>query len=89
MTIFRLSERYAFRECVYIGVWSGGNKRDRVTGGELLGLLKWAADYIEEHPGKKVRPRGSATRQAAPVRKPTAVRDVAAELDSAERAKKK
>ena len=89
MTLLGPSERYAFRECRHLGVWDGGNQRDYLTGGELLGLLKWAADYIEEHPGKKVRPRGSATRQAAPVRKPTAVRDVAAELDSAERAKKK
>ncbi len=49
MRIFGPSERYCFRECVYLGVWPGGNQRDLMTGGELMGVLKWTADYIEEH----------------------------------------
>jgi LysM repeat protein len=53
MTVFGPSERYAFRECVYLGVWPGGNQRDYVTGGELMGVLKWAADYVEERQKKK------------------------------------
>ena len=85
MCILGPSQRYAFRECRHLGVWSGGNQRDYMTGGELLGVLKWAADYIEEHPTRKVRPRGAAV----PVRKPAPARDIAAELDAAERAKKK
>lgn len=96
MTIFGASERYAYRECVYKGVWSGGNQRARVTGGELLGLLKWAADYIEEHPGKKVKPRGSAgaTQKTKPQPKVKTTREassaeyIANELDAAEKAKK-
>ena len=52
MRIFGLSERYCFRECVYLGVWPGGNQRDLMTGGELMGVLKWTADYVEERPKK-------------------------------------
>ena len=84
MTIFGPSERYAFRECRYLRVWTGGSQRDYLTGGELLGVLKWAADYLEEHPTRKVRPR----RAAVPVRRTAPARDVAAELDAAERGKK-
>lgn len=60
MSIFGPSERYAFRECVYLRVWEAGNQADYMTGGELMGLLKWAADYIEEHPKKRAPLRGSA-----------------------------
>ncbi|KPJ56422.1 MAG: hypothetical protein AMS16_02430 [Planctomycetes bacterium DG_58] len=84
MTLLGPSERYAFRECRYLGAWSGGNQQDYMTGGELLGVLKWAADYIEEHPGRKVRPGGAAV----PALKTAPREDVAAELDAAERSKK-
>ena len=52
MSVFGPSERYCFRECLYLGVWPGGNQRDLMTGGELMGVLKWAADYQEEHEKK-------------------------------------
>ena len=60
MSIFGPSERYAFRECVFLGVWDAGNQADYMTGSELMGLLKWAADYIEEHPKKRAPLRGAA-----------------------------
>ena len=60
MTIFGPSERYAFRECAYLGLWSGGNQNDYMTGGELVGVLKWAADYVDGHGGRKVKPAGPA-----------------------------
>jgi len=63
MRVFGPSERYAFRECVFMGVWDEGSQRDYLTGSELLGLLKWAADYIEAHP-KQARPRSTVTTPA-------------------------
>ncbi|HUW56599.1 MAG TPA: hypothetical protein VMZ92_08180 [Planctomycetota bacterium] len=91
MTLLGTSERYAFRECRYLEAWADGNQADRMTGGEVLGILKWAADYIEEHPKGKVKPRGSAAslQQAAPAPKPDTAGSIADELDAAERAKKK
>jgi hypothetical protein len=47
MRVFGPSERYCFRECVFLGVWPGGNQRDLMTGGELMGVLAWAADYTK------------------------------------------
>jgi hypothetical protein len=60
MAILGPTERYAFRECVFIGVWEGGTQRDYMTGGELVGVLKWTADYLDLHPGKKARLSSSA-----------------------------
>jgi len=60
MRVLGTSERYAFRECRYLRVWPRGTQRDFMTGGELMGVLKWAADYLETHPKRKLQPRGSA-----------------------------
>jgi len=60
MAVLGTTERYAFRECVFLGIWEGGTQRDYMTGGELVGVLKWAADYLDLHPEKKVRPSSSA-----------------------------
>jgi len=61
MTITGTTERYAYRECVFLGVWrEGGTQRDYMTGSELMGVLKWAADYMDEHPDKKVKASESA-----------------------------
>jgi len=60
MAILGTTERYAFRECVFIGVWEGGTQRDYMTGGELVGVLKWTADYLDLHPGKKAALSSSA-----------------------------
>lgn len=71
MWVWGNSERYAYRECVYNDVWTGGNQRNLMTGGELMGVLKWAADYLEVNPGKKVQPAGLAlaTAEAARTRR--------------------
>jgi hypothetical protein len=60
MAVLGTTEHYAFRECVFLGVWEGGTQRDYMTGGELVGVLKWAADYLDLHPEKKVRLSNSA-----------------------------
>jgi hypothetical protein len=60
MAVLGTTERYAFRECVFLGVWEGGTQGDYMTGGELVGVLKWAADYLDLHPEKKVRLSSSA-----------------------------
>ena len=75
MRIFGPSERYAFRECVFLGVWDRGSARDYLTGSELLGLIKWSADYLETHPGKGHRPAAApaAPAAAAPARGDEAV----------------
>ena len=56
MRLFGPSERYAFRECVYLGIWERATQRDIMSGGELVGILKWATDHDEEHPGRKPAP---------------------------------
>jgi len=65
MRVFGASERYAFRECLYLGVWGSGNQRDYLTGGELMGLLKWSLEYLESHPKKRPPLRGVAKALAA------------------------
>lgn len=98
MRILGPSERYAFRECIFLGVWRGGNQRDYVTGGELMGVLKWAADYLDEHPKKMTKLQsafslapagktGTAPRPFGPSAEEveTPVEGVAEELDEAAR----
>jgi len=53
MRIFGVSERYGFRECVYLKLVPPGTQWDRVTGGELLGIMARAADYQEKNKHRK------------------------------------
>jgi len=61
MRVFGPSERYAVRECVFMGVWEDANPRDDLSGSELMGLLKWCIDYLDarkrpRHPKRPVPP---------------------------------
>lgn len=49
MHLTGVSERYAFRECVYLNLVPAGTQWDLVTGGELVGILANAAEYQEKH----------------------------------------
>jgi len=49
MRIFGVSERYGFRECVYLGLMPVGSQWDKVSGSELMGILAQAAEYQENH----------------------------------------
>ena len=53
MRIFGVSERYGYRECVYLGLLPVGSQWDKVSGSELLGILAQAADYQEAHKRKE------------------------------------
>jgi LysM repeat protein len=74
MRVFGLSERYAFRECVFLGIWERGTQHDLLTGGELLGLLKWAADYNEARAPKtpEQAPTETTSPEPAPAPEPEA-----------------
>ncbi len=65
LSVLGPSERYCLRECLFLGVWPSGTPRDLMTGGELMGVLKWAADYQEEH-GKKPPPSAPPEGEAKP-----------------------
>jgi hypothetical protein len=45
MLVFGNSERYAFRECVHLGIVMRGYQGRYVKGGELLGILARAQAY--------------------------------------------
>jgi hypothetical protein len=48
MRIFGCSERYALRECAYLGLIVDGPKSKYVTGGELLGVMARSEKYQKE-----------------------------------------
>lgn len=48
MSIFGVTRRYAFRECVYVGLIAGGTVDEYVTGRELLDVFTHAGVYQEE-----------------------------------------
>ena len=48
MRIFGVSERYGYRECVYLGLLPAGTRVDRISGSEMLGILAQAVDYQEK-----------------------------------------
>lgn len=45
--IFGLTRRYAFRECVYLGIFSGGTPDEYVSGRELIDVIANAEFYRE------------------------------------------
>lgn len=47
-SVFGMSRRYAFRECVYVGLLSGRTDMEYVTGRELIDALTSAEVYREE-----------------------------------------
>jgi hypothetical protein len=47
MRIFGISRRYAFRECVYLGIFSGGTTDEYVSGRELIDVITNAEHYRE------------------------------------------
>ena len=49
MRVFGVSERYGFRECLYLGLMPVGSQWDKVSGSELMGILAQAAEYQEKH----------------------------------------
>jgi hypothetical protein len=49
MRIFGVSERYALRECIWLGLISTGHKNKYVTGPELVAILGRASRYIEQN----------------------------------------
>ena len=51
--IFGISERYGFRECVYLGLMPEGSQWDKVSGSELVGIMAHAADYQEKRRPKE------------------------------------
>jgi hypothetical protein len=80
MLLIGPTERYCYRECVYLGMIAAGNQDAYVSGSELLGILAKAAEYIDGHKDRKVKPQGSAAAavekakktegEAAPAAKP-------------------
>jgi len=53
MRVFGVSERYGYRECVYLKLIPGdGTQADRISGSELLGILAQALEYQEGHQKK-------------------------------------
>jgi hypothetical protein len=46
---------------VFLGTWEGGTPRDSMSGGELLGVLTWTADYMEQHPNARTAVRQPPT----------------------------
>lgn len=47
MRIFGMTRRYAFRECVYLGIFSGGTPDEYVSGRELIDVITNAEFYRE------------------------------------------
>ena len=47
MSIFGVTRRYAFRECVYLRLISGGTPGENMTGRELIDVLTAAEAYKE------------------------------------------
>ncbi len=55
MRLFGVSERYGYRECVYLGLIPAGTRADKISGSEMLGILAHAMDYREKHQTKQAR----------------------------------
>ncbi len=47
MRLFGITRRYAFRECVYLGIFAGGTPDEYVSGRELIDVITNAEFYRE------------------------------------------
>ena len=54
-TVFGMSRRYAFRECVYLGLLSGRSDMEYVTGRELIDALANSDVYKERGNAESLR----------------------------------